>query len=96
MNQVFYKSSKKMDDLKDNYIKLIITSPPYFNIKDYSSNGTQDIKHSDVDKDDIGNISMYSEYIKSLLSVWKECERVLQPNGKLCINQNIQQLNHMR
>ena len=86
MNKVFYKSSKKMDDLKDNYIKLIITSPPYFNIKDYSSNGTQDIKHSDVDKDDIGNISIYSQYIKSLLSVWKECERVLQPNGKLCIN----------
>ena len=61
MNKVFYKSSKKMDDLKDNHIKLIITSPPYFNIKDYSSNGTQDIKHSDVDKDDIGNISIYSQ-----------------------------------
>ncbi|RTI73458.1 restriction endonuclease subunit M [Campylobacter jejuni] len=75
-----------MKELKNNSIKLIITSPPYFNIKDYSSNGTQNLKHSILEKDDIGNIDKYDEYINKLLTVWKECERVLEPNGKLCIN----------
>jgi len=28
----------------------------------------------------------YEEYLDQLLLVWRECERVLEPNGKLCIN----------
>ena len=38
INTIHYKSSTNMAELKDNSIKLIITSPPYFNIKDYSQN----------------------------------------------------------
>jgi site-specific DNA-methyltransferase (cytosine-N4-specific) len=34
----------------------------------------------------IGDINDYEEYLDNLLQVWKECERVLKPNGKLCIN----------
>lgn len=86
MNKIFYKSSSKMNELNDNSVKLIITSPPYFNIKDYSKNGTQDLKHSENSKNDIGNIQIYNNYIKEMLKIWKECERVLEPNGKLCIN----------
>ena len=36
INQVFYKSSQKMTEIPDFSVDLIITSPPYFNIKDYS------------------------------------------------------------
>lgn len=36
INKIFYKSSIKMNEIIDNSIDLIITSPPYFNIKDYS------------------------------------------------------------
>ena len=86
MNQIFYKSSNSMDEVDSNSIKLIITSPPYFNIKDYSSNGTQDKKHSEINENDIGNIASYDDYINAMLNVWRECERVLEPNGKLCIN----------
>lgn len=85
-NKVFYKSSTKMSELADNSVNLIITSPPYFNIKDYSKNGTQDNKHSDNHKNDIGNTDDYKTYLSTMLKVWKECERVLVPNGKLCIN----------
>ena len=28
----------------------------------------------------------YKEYIENLNSVWKECIRVLTPDGKICIN----------
>ena len=37
MNCVYYKSSTNMSEIPENSIDLIITSPPYFNIKDYSN-----------------------------------------------------------
>ena len=86
VNKIFFKSSQKMNELKDNSIHLVITSPPYFNIKDYSKNGKQQIKHSDINNNDIGRYNCFDDYIKELLKVWKECERVLVNNGKLCIN----------
>ena len=36
IDKVFYKSSEKMSELPDNSVQVIVTSPPYFNIKDYS------------------------------------------------------------
>ncbi len=86
MNQIFYKNSNSMNEVDSDSVKLIITSPPYFNIKDYSSNGTQDKKHSKINEYDIGSIASYDDYIDAMLRTWKECERVLEPNGKLCIN----------
>lgn len=86
INQVFYKSSQNMSELPDFSVDLIITSPPYFNIKDYSKDGYQNISHSQNKACDLGSIDSFDEYIKGLLKVWKECFRVLRPNGKLCIN----------
>lgn len=75
-----------MSNIEDESVELIITSPPYFNIKDYSMDGTQDEQHSKKKKKDIGAINSFDKYISSLLLVWKEAFRVLKPNGKLCIN----------
>lgn len=86
LNTVFYHSSTNMPELEDNSVDLIITSPPYFNIKDYAKNGYQDTAHSQSHKQDLGAINDYEAYINGLLSVWLECERVLKPNAKLCIN----------
>jgi site-specific DNA-methyltransferase (cytosine-N4-specific) len=83
---VYYKDARKMEEVDDNSVRLIITSPPYWNIKDYSLNGTQDKSHSEHIHGQIGDITDYNEYINEMLSIWKECERVLMPNGKLCIN----------
>ena len=86
INKVFYKDSKRMSEIPDNSIDLIITSPPYFNIKDYSKNGTQKEKHSSKSEEQIGDIKSYKKFIEQLLLVWIECERVLKVNGKLIIN----------
>lgn len=75
-----------MEEVPDNSVDLIVTSPPYFNIKDYSKDGYQDQKHSKSHQKDMGALDHFDEYIDNLLKVWKECERVLKPNGKLCIN----------
>jgi DNA modification methylase len=62
-----------MRGIPDNAIHLIVTSPPYWNMVDYGFKGQ------------IGQES-YATYLARLLDVWKEAERVLVPNGKLCIN----------
>ncbi len=85
-NIVYFKSSTSMSEVQDNTVDLIVTSPPYFNIKDYTKDGFQINSHSKKLKNDMGAFNSFENYIKGLLKVWKECERVLKPNGKLCIN----------
>lgn len=64
-----------MSEITDESVNLIITSPPYWNLKDYKSDNQ------------IGFGSLtFTEYIDKLNNVWKECVRVLAPDGKLCIN----------
>lgn len=86
MNKIFFADSRNMSEVTDNSVHLIITSPPYFNIKDYSKDGYQQSEHSTKHENQIGDIDSYAEYINQMLLVWKECERVLKPNGKLVIN----------
>lgn len=86
INKVFYRDARKMSELPDNSIQLIITSPPYFNIKDYSLDGYQKNKNGEKIRGQIGDIQNYKRYIDEMLKVWKECERVLKPNGKLVVN----------
>ncbi len=62
-----------MKEIPDESISLIVTSPPYWDLVDYGI-------HSQIGQ------SSYRQYLDDLLDVWIECERVLRPNGKLCIN----------
>lgn len=52
----------------DNYIDLIVTSPPYWDIVDYQ---TKDI-------DDIGRKQSLSNYLSQMKEVFSECKRVLK------------------
>lgn len=63
-----------MSELRNESIHLIITSPPYWQLKDYGS------------ENEIGYYNNYEEYINNLNLVWNECNRVLYPGCKLCIN----------
>lgn len=86
MNQVFFTDSRNMQEIPDNSISLIVTSPPYFNIKDYAKDGYQTRIISEKIEGQIGDISDYQTYLQEMSLVWKECERVLEPNGKLALN----------
>ena len=85
-DKIYFKDARKMRELPDNSVQLIITSPPYFNIKDYSKDGRQEVVKGDKQAGQIGDIPEYEKYIAEMLKVWKECERVLKPNGKLVVN----------
>jgi len=66
-------SATILKKIPNNSIHLIITSPPYWDLVDYGFT------------EQIGQTS-YEQYLDDLLIVWSECERILVPNGKLCIN----------
>lgn len=83
---VYYKDARHMGEVDDCSISLIVTSPPYWNIKDYSLDGYQRRPRASKIEGQIGAIQDYDAYMEALTAVWKECERVLKPNGKLCIN----------
>lgn len=85
-HELYIKNSQSMIEVSDDKVDLIITSPPYFNTKDYSKDGRQDVAHSKKNAKQIGDITNYETFIAELLKVWCECERVLKPNGKLIIN----------
>ena len=71
--KVFFSSSENMHQIPNESVTLVVTSPPYWNVRDYGSI-------------QIGFNQSYQEYIESLNRVWMECIRVLQPNGKISIN----------
>lgn len=84
--RVYLADARVMQELQDCSVDLIVTSPPYFNIKDYSKDGYQDGQHSDRKSGQIGDLADFETFIVELLTVWQECQRVLKPNGKLIIN----------
>lgn len=65
----------RMSELQDESVHLVVTSPPYWNLKDYGV--TDQIGKSDTS---------YTSYLNNLFRVFKECVRVLTPDGKLVIN----------
>lgn len=86
LGRVFLTDARNMAELADESVALVVTSPPYFNIKDYSKDGRQREAHSAKARGQIGDIPEFAVYLDELLVVWRECFRVLRPNGKLVIN----------
>jgi len=73
-HKVIIGDSRNMAELKNNSVHLVITSPPYWQLKDYGSS------------DQIGFNDSYENYINNLNLVWKECFRVLNDGCRLCVN----------
>ncbi len=73
-HKIIIGDSRKMDELPDESVHLVITSPPYWQLKDYGVSGQ------------IGFNDSYESYINNLNLVWNECHRVLHKGCRLCIN----------
>jgi len=63
-----------MSMIEDASVHLVVTSPPYWQLKDYGKSAQ------------IGFHDTYQEYINHLNLVWIEIFRVLKPGCRLCIN----------
>lgn len=66
--------SRKMTLIPNESVHLIVTSPPYWQLKDYGM------------PNQIGFNDTYEAYINNLNLVWSECHRILMPGCRLCIN----------
>lgn len=73
-HNIIIGDSRSMGELSDESIHLIVTSPPYWQLKDY---GTEE---------QIGFNDTYETYINNLNLVWKDCHRVLHKGCRLCVN----------
>lgn len=65
---------KELKKIPNESVDLVITSPPYHNLRVYSN-----------DPCDLSNCETYEEYYYLLGLVIKECERVLKQGGKFVI-----------
>ena len=73
-HKIIFGDSRALNQIEDKSVQLIITSPPYWQLKDYGTD------------DQIGFNDSYEDYINNLNLVWKECYRVLADGCRLCIN----------
>lgn len=73
-HKVIFGDSRNLNTIADKSVQLIITSPPYWQLKDYGND------------QQIGFNDSYEDYINNLNLVWSECNRVLSDGCKMCVN----------
>jgi DNA modification methylase len=73
-HKIIIGDSRYMIEVPDESVHLVITSPPYWQLKDYG-NGKQ-----------IGFGDSYEAYINNLNLTWNECHRILYKGCRLCVN----------
>ena len=71
-HKLFHSDARMMEYIPDKSVHLVLTSPPYFNLKEYRKG-----------KNQLGIIDDYQEFVNELSKVWQECYRVLVPGGRI-------------
>lgn len=65
--------ARDLSRLPDESVHLVVTSPPYWNLKEYPQTPGQ-----------MGNMDEYEAFLDELDRVWQHCFRVLVPGGRVC------------
>jgi DNA modification methylase len=73
-HQMFLGDSRYMENIPDESIHLVVTSPPYWTLKEYPNCIGQ-----------LGSIEDYEEFLENLDKVWKHVFRVLVRGGRLVV-----------
>jgi len=73
-HKIVIGDSRQMKEIPDESAHLVITSPPYWQLKDYE------------DGQQIGYNDTYEEYVNNLNLVWNECQRIMHRGCRLCVN----------
>jgi len=72
--KIIIGDSRSIKEVENESVDLVVTSPPYWHIKDYGAPGQ------------IGYGETLHEYLIDLYYTWSECFRVIRKGGRLCIN----------
>ncbi|MBI4960175.1 MAG: site-specific DNA-methyltransferase, partial [Desulfovibrio sp.] len=73
-HKLFLKDARQMDKFPDESVHLVVTSPPYWTLKEYPRIEGQ-----------LGKIGDYEQFLDQLEFVWRHCYRLLTPGGRLVI-----------
>ena len=74
-NKIYIGDSYEvLTKLPSDFFQLMVTSPPYWNVRDYGH------------KEQIGFYDTLDEYLAKLNPIWKEVVRTLLPDGKIALN----------
>lgn len=73
-HRVTLGDSREMPELADESVHLVVTSPPYANLKAYAPGNPSQL----------GDIVDYDQFLDELDKVWAECFRALVPGGRIC------------
>jgi site-specific DNA-methyltransferase (adenine-specific) len=74
VHHIIFGDSRRMEEIEDRSVHLVVTSPPYWCIKDYEHAGQ------------IGRNQSYEDYLSDLRQVLLECHRVLHPGCRAAVN----------
>ncbi len=69
---MLHKDARNMNQTPSESVHLILTSPPYWTLKEYRDSDGQ-----------LGHIDDYADFLRELNRVWDHCLRVLVPGGRL-------------
>lgn len=64
--------ARRMSSLSDESVHLVLTSPPYWTLKEYHDTQGQ-----------LGHIADYEQFLSELEHVWRRCFDLLVPGGRL-------------
>lgn len=73
-HSLFVGDSRSMREVLDGSVHLVLTSPPYWTLKEYNKSPGQ-----------LGHVEDYASFLNELDRVWAECHRVLVPGGRLVV-----------
>ncbi len=71
-HRLIHGDARDLSFLPDQSLHLVVTSPPYWTLKQYRDHPHQ-----------LGHITDYEAFVGELAKVWQQCYRVLVPGGRL-------------
>jgi len=71
-HQLLVGDARDLSGIPSSSVHLVVTSPPYWTLKEYNDTDGQ-----------LGHLQDYDLFLAELDKVWKECFRVLVPGGRL-------------